>query len=206
MGLFGKKKKEGTTPDQKPVFATATLNDRIMPVDRGDVYEDPLNDFLEARKLGCTSGGGTMQNENGEIDFCDVEIEFNEAPGDSVIADVIAELESYGAPKGSKLTIYGGEGGDDRVFEFGRREGLAIYLDGVNLPDNVYEECDVNEVVDKIQELTGDDYDFVRYWTGPEDTALYFYNDKSFEEMSEAIAGFVAEYPLCKNSRIIRIA
>lgn len=194
MGLFKRK---------RPCLTclTATLNERIMPVDRHVVYEDPLEEFLMQGNTGSISGGGTMHSRNGEIEFCDIDIDIYGKATGTVKKAIIGKLEELGAPKGSKLAVQ-----DGRVpIPFGRTEGLAIYLDGVNLDDRIYEECDVNNVVDGIKRLIGDDSDIVRHWIGDTETALYFYSD-SFEEMKAKISGFVSEYPLCRNSRIVRIA
>jgi len=43
------------------------------------------------------------------------------------------------------------------------------------------------------------------WWQGPTETALYMYGE-SFEKMRDAIAEFVASYPLCQNARIVQIA
>jgi hypothetical protein len=62
----------------KRIYLTALVNDRIMPIGRGDVYEDPLDEFLKAKGYGNVTGGGTLQELNGEIKYCDLEIEVDE--------------------------------------------------------------------------------------------------------------------------------
>lgn len=127
------------------VAVTAQLNHRIMPIDRGDRYEDPLNEALQARHLGETDGGGTMQLKSGEIEYIDVEMVLTDTTNG--IPFVIEKLESFGAPKGSILRIR--EGATLREVPFGKAEGLAVYLDGVNLPDEVYKTSDVNVVIEE---------------------------------------------------------
>lgn len=183
-------------------FIVAQLNDKIGPIDRGLVYEDPLNEFLQLKYYGEVTGGGTFQEETGEIACCDIEIEMiRTAINEYAFADIIDKLESLGAPKGSKLII------EKTVKEipFGKKEGLAIYLDGLNLPDEVYEECDVNFFWEEMNRLVKIEPDADRNWQGAKETGFYFYND-SFEEMNDAIAAFVGTYPLCKGARIVRIA
>src|SRR6266404_6773955 len=100
-------------PDrQKSVSSsvTAQLNHKLMPLDRGERYEDPLQDELEKHGFGETDGGGTMTQKSGEIEFIDIEMRLRQT-GKS-IPFVIKRLESYGAPKGSKLII--GEGREKR--------------------------------------------------------------------------------------------
>ena len=87
----------------------------------------------------------------------------------------------------------------------GSFEGLAIYLSGTELPDEVYEKCDVNVVVESIEDILDDNGLMLSHMDGAQDTALYFYGF-SFEEMKEAITPFLNEYPLCKGCRVVQIA
>ena len=65
--LFGKQKNNDVGN-----FIVATLNDKIMPLDRGEIYEDPLEEFLKANGIGEVTGGGTMQLKSGELEYCDL--------------------------------------------------------------------------------------------------------------------------------------
>lgn len=196
--LFKKKEKA----DGSGNFIVAQLNEKIMPIDRGLVYEDPLDEFLKERGYGEVTGGGTLQEKTGELAYCDVEISLASNSIDkNVIADIIGKLENLGAPKGSKLII---ENTKDEI-PFGKKEGLAIYLDGQNLPEEVYKECDVNFVLSELHRLTNIEPNADRNWQGEKETALYFFGD-SFEQMKNSISGFIATYPLCKGARVVQIA
>ena len=195
-GLFRKEKIE------EPNFIVATLNDKIMPIDRGEIYEDPLNELLIAENIGKVTGGGTMQEASGEIDYCDVEIKLNSTEIDkTIINNIIEKLESFGAPKGSFLTI---EKTQEKI-NVGKLEGIGIYLDGINLPKNVYEECDINFVITEFHRLTETEYIVNRNWQNETGIALYFYGE-SFEKMKTQIKDLVENYPLCENCRIEQIA
>ena len=61
---------------------------------------------------------------------------------------MIAILDACGAPKGSKLQISHEDGLHE--IPFGKAEGVAIYLDGVNLPSAVYAASDVNVVIEQL--------------------------------------------------------
>src|SRR5437868_5292169 len=125
----------------EPIFAYAQLNARIMPLDRGERYEDPLADALAENGLGEITGGGSLQAENGEIQYCGIDIDlFDVAKAVPFICDFLARC---GAPKGSKLQYE--HGGSKIEVPFGSLEGLAIYLNGTDLPDEVYQKCDINE-------------------------------------------------------------
>lgn len=182
-------------------FITVQLNDKIMPLDRGDFYEEPLNEFLQKYGYGEVSGGGTMQSETGEIIFCDIEIMVYKNQSCEQIANgIIPFLEAKGVPKGSAVTIE-----ESKEIPFGKAEGLAIYLDGINLADNVYNECDPDYVMQELSMLTGNSGNIQRYWQGETETAFYFYG-KSYDKMKAAITEFVSSYPLCKGARVVQIA
>jgi hypothetical protein len=72
---------------------------------RGNVFEDPLDDFLQNNDLGNTSGGGTLLDRegSGEILECDVEIEIKDFSAET-IARIVGELKRLGTPKGSRLS------------------------------------------------------------------------------------------------------
>jgi hypothetical protein len=118
-----------------------------------------------------------------------------------VEAAIIRELEALGAPKGSALVAPDGE----RRIPFGVTEGMGVYLDGTGLPDHVYAECDINLVIERFAQLLGDRGRMFSYWEGPTETALYHYGP-SYQAMADAIAPFVAEYPLLMGCRIVQIA
>ncbi len=198
--LFGTNKAEEIESSEN--FIIATINDKIMPIDRGEIYEDPLNEFIQANEIGEVTGGGTMQLESGEIEYCDIEIKLNnDKISENHIKSIIEKLESLGAPKGSKLLI---EKTGEKI-EFGIKEGLGIYLDGVNLDEEVYKTSDSNIVVSEIKRLTNDTSETVRFWEGQTETGLYFYSD-SFDKMNDSIQSLITEYPLCKGARIEKIA
>jgi|SRR5690554_240833 len=198
--IFGSKSEPKN--EKKPEFIVVTLNDKIQPIDRGDYYEDPLDEYIQQNQIGEVTGGGTMQAENGEIEFVDIEIQLNEGvePKDAA-SKIIEFVNNKNAPKNSKLRI---ENTKEEIL-FGEKEGLAIYLDGQNLEPEVYENSDINFVVSKVKKLIGDETEIVRFWEFPDKTALYFYGN-SFVEMKEQIKNFISEYPLCKNAEIIQIA
>jgi len=198
--LLGMAKTEESQSDES--YIVVTLNDKLMPIDRGEIYGDPLDEMLQMVGVGEVTGGGTMQHASGEIEYCDLEIRINtDSLNDHQIQMIIDKLESNGAPKGSVLTI---EKSGEKL-PFGQKEGLALYLDGENLEDDVYKNCDPNFVIEEIKRLINDDSEIVRYWQGEKETGLYFYGD-SFDVMYKSIAPFINEYPLCKGARVVKIA
>ena len=180
---------------------TAQLNHKLMPMDRCERYEDPLQDELAKHGFGETDGGGTMQEKSGEIAFIDVEMNLSQT--DKSIPFVLERLESYGAPKGSKLIVR--EGRKTRNIPFGKIEGFGVYLDGVNLPNEVYKTSDVNLVIKEFNKRLKGHGRVQSYWQGPTEAALYIYGD-SVEKMKTCIADYMAAYPLCKGARVVTIA
>jgi len=183
-----------------PSILIATLNARLQPMHRGDV-EDAFNTATEKRGYGArVVGGGTAFAPDGEIEECDLEIEVDEL-SEASIGIVIGLLESILAPKGSRLTIP--SRGDPVTF--GTHEGLAIYLNGTDLPPEVYEACDIKHVVEECQRLLKGDGHIASHWEGPVETALYIYG-KSFAAMRERLLPFLKSYPLCEGCRLEQIA
>jgi hypothetical protein len=138
--------------------------------------------------------------KEGEIEFCDLEITVPEAT-DAVLGAIRRQLEGLGAPKGSKLIW--NEGVDE--LDFGTSEGLAVYLNGTDLPDSVYEQSDINVVYEEFGKLVGSEGRVVSHWQGPRETALYLYG-RSAATMLSRIRPFLQSYPLCDKARIVKIA
>ena len=179
-------------------FVTAKLNDRAQPLHRGEIYEDPLEEFLSEKALGEVAGGGTQFGELREIAYCDIEIQLTSVTPE-ILGMVAATLESFGAPIGSKLIHEEGE------LSFGCMEGLGVYLNGTDLDPEVYQTSDVNCVYEEFSRLLGEEGAIHSYWQGPTETALYIYGP-SFERMKSSLSGFMAEYPLCQKARCVQIA
>jgi hypothetical protein len=180
------------------VSVTAQMNARLQPMHRGH-FEDPLYDLLEQQKIGALSGGGTqLAEEPYGIAYCDICIDLADA-SQATLDVVIGELNRLGAPKGSKLIL------DKREIPFGVHEGLALFLNGMDLPDEVYASSDINHVIEECERLMAVDGKMLSFWEGSRETALYFYGP-SFAKMKAAIEPFLASYPLCQRCRIEQIA
>ena len=177
------------------------LNARLQPMHRGEHFEDPLMEVMEELSLGEVTGGGTqLSGDDAGVSFCEIELTMPDT-GETAIAALIAALEELGAPKGSKLFV----GDSDVETPFGTHEGLALFLNGTGLPDEVYASCDINHVIEELDRLMGDHGRFSSYWEGATDTALYCYGP-SFTAMREAIEPLLSGYPLCQKARVEQIA
>ena len=135
---------------------------------------------------------------DGEIAYCDIEIHLTDDKPETVawLADL---LNHIGIPKGSVLQ------GVEPEVKVGTLEGLAYYSNGVDLPEEVYKNCDINYVIEQMEKAMEGIGSMYSYWEGKTYTALYFYGS-SFEEMRKRIEPFLGTYPLCQKCRIERIA
>ncbi len=176
---------------------TLKLNARFQPMHRFEL-EDALQEILEKANMGEVTGGGTAQNPDGEIAYCDINICLEKDESDSVkwLVDL---LNRIGIPKGSVLQ------GLEREIQVGTLEGLAYYSNGSDLPKEVYETCDINYVIEQMELAMEGIGRMYSYWEGATYTALYFYGS-SFSEMKQKIEPFIASYPLCQKSRVEQIA
>lgn len=187
------------TENKYSFHVTLQLNARFLPLDRAEL-EDAMEKVLERLELGEINGGGTMQLPSGEVKFCDIEINLKDDSKETI--DMLVKIiNHFGVPKGSKIHTYSSE----LELPVGEQEGYAIYLNGTDLPAEVYASCDVNYVVEQMNNLMGTDGTMYSYWQGSRETALYFYGT-SYEKMKAAVAGFVAKYPLCQKCRVEQIA
>ena len=179
-----------------PHLVIARLYEHIEPIDRGNRYEDPLQARLDESRAGRVTGGGSQLNDLGGIEYVELELEL--ANLEEAIGTVSASLEQSGAPKGSELI----DGGDQRVLrEFGTHECLAIFLDGVTLPDAVYAELDFEAVVDALQAAAGP-ASYHGFSQGAEETGLYFFGpnaDDMFARMEPALRSL----PIGQNARVV---
>ena len=177
-----------------------TLNARLRPLDRGQRYEDHIEKVLESRFPGSSvTGGGTLLGADREPECCDFELDV-EGDGQAATELVIAALEAAGAPKGSQARL-----DDGTPVVFGSTEGVAIYLNGTDLPDEVYETSDVNDLVAALLETLGSEGDMQSYWEGPRETALYLYG-LSAARIRELVCDVLARFPLAQRCRVVTLA
>jgi len=189
-----------STGDDDHLLLKVRINARLPSVQRGDRYEDPLAYWLESRFPGShVTGGGTLRSPEGEPLSCGIDAEVV-GDADQIIGGVVAFLEEVGAPRGSSATIV-----DGPYRPFGAVEGLAVYLNGTDLPAQVYASHDVNEFFDRLHEAVKDTGTLQAFWEGDDTTAVYAYGP-SYDAMHEAIAPLLASHPLAEKARVLQIA
>jgi len=179
-----------------PHLVLARVYEHIEPIDRGERYEDPLDETLTKHAVGRVTGGGSQLDELGAITFADIEIELADLDG---AVQVVAEaLDAAGAPQGSELLL----ASEERVLrEFGTLQCLAVFLDGTSLPGEVYAELDFDAVVEELGAAAGDG-SFRGFWQGPEETGLFFFGpdaDAMFAQVEPALR----RLPIGQNARVV---
>jgi hypothetical protein len=172
------------------------LNARLQPRDRFRL-EDVLQNIFKKFDTGEVIGGGTSLMENGEIQSCDIEIDINQ---DKMDIDLLKKfLDQLGIPKGSSIQ------GIEPTIDVGTLEGLALYLNGTDLPKEVYENCDVNFVIEQLNKTIASIGSMYSFRELDEFTALYFYGT-SYNIMKKKMETFISTYPLCRKCHIEQIA
>lgn len=191
FGIFKKK---------TPGVITISLNAKLQPVHRGEL-EDAFTDICAERKVDAKIvGGGTLMDPTGEVRMCDIEVQLADATKENV--DFVKELfEAMLAPRGSYITIHT----EQKRIDFGKHEGLGLYLNGTDLPNEVCAQCDSNHVYEECERLLEGIAQVNSHWQGPTETALYMYG-LSFDRIKSAIQPLLDNYPLCQKARVEKIA
>jgi hypothetical protein len=177
-----------------PHFVLARFFEHIEPIDRGSRYEDPLNATLESAALGRVTGGGSQLSPSGRIEYADVEIELIDL-GDA-LQTAVKTLETAGAPEGSEIHLDGSV-----LREFGAAQCVAVYLDGVTLPDEAYANLDFDQLIADIDAAAGKG-SYRGHWQGAEETGLYFFGPNA-EELFARIHPLLLTLPIGQNARVV---
>lgn len=86
----------------------------------------------------------------------------------------------------------------------GAEQAVLVYLDGVSLPDEIYESCDTSTIEDLLapvlQDLGVGEFDGTE--AGPSDTCLFLYGPDA-EKLFAAIEPVLKGYPLCQGARVV---
>ncbi|MDO5641902.1 MAG: hypothetical protein Q4G26_05860 [Paracoccus sp. (in: a-proteobacteria)] len=173
------------------------LNARLQPVQRGNLFEDPLDQALRAENLGQVVGGGTLMADDPDgMTACEIEVMLHH-DSDDTVERIIAFLDQTGAPVGSTL-MRAGHG----PVPFGLWQGMAVFLNTTDLPDAVYADFDINDTIAGLVQALSGLAEFRGHWQG---YSLYFYGP-DYAQMSAAAAAFAATDPLCGQCRIEQIA
>ncbi|WP_105199535.1 hypothetical protein [Pseudoalteromonas sp. T1lg10] len=182
----------------KDVYITVRINDKCQPIDRGDTYEDPLDEVLQRLQLGEVTGAGTQLNAENQIEYCELDVLVS-GDIDQAQRAIIDTLEGIGLPKGSKLFI------DRDEFAIGNHEVLALHFDNLTLPETIYEQHDINDVLAEVETLLAHSGKRNCHSSTHHETIVY-YGGPCFTTMEQRILDYVRQHPLCQNGRITQAA
>jgi len=182
-----------------PHFVYAKLWEAIQPLARGERYEDPLETALKPGDLGEVSGGGSSFDKEYGIQYVGIDVDLSSLDNVDLVKRV---LEKAGAPKGSELQFE--HDNESKVITFGVTERLTIWLDGVSLPDEVYERFSTDDLADQLEAAMRCDTsaEIRGSWQGPRETALYIHGADA-ERLYEAVEPVLMASPACQNARVI---
>lgn len=197
--MFGKLFRSSEPEPADGAFFTLRVPAPLMPIERGEVLEDPLQAILSQSGLGSVTGGGTQLDEHGNVAFCDVEICLDDAAPRHLEALKTA-LQMNGVPNGAVLID--DSDGSEMLLE--GRDGLSIAIDGATLPDEVYEQCDLEGLLNGFGASLGDGVTYYGLRTTESHTTLFYFGG-AHADMRAKIADFLASYPLCKNAIVTDI-
>ncbi|HTQ39229.1 MAG TPA: hypothetical protein VMJ32_09375 [Pirellulales bacterium] len=83
-------------------------------------------------------------------------------------------------------------------------QAVLVYLDGVGLPNHIYQECELATIEDRLMATIEDSNlgEFDGNEIGPKETVLYMYGPDA-EKLFAGIELTLRNYPLCQGARII---
>ena len=192
MGVFNKLFNKNK---RKSVIVNLKLNAKLQPIHRGE-FEDMVETVLKKNDAGEITGGGTFLLPTREIACCDIEFSIYEDKLDQFI-HFLKQIDLI--PKGSSIQY------NDNEIEIGIAQGLGLYLNGTELPIEVYQNNDINELIEKLDNALENVGVKLSHWEGPNETALYYYG-KNYLEMKDKILTITQNHPLCEKCRIDQIA
>jgi len=104
--LRGSRVGEAETNAAATVFAFVKVPESIMPIDRGEKYEDPLDAALKQEKLGEVTGGGSQLSEpdaegRRTVEWVGLDVELTEL--ERGIPFLKKQLLRLGVPAGTTL-------------------------------------------------------------------------------------------------------
>jgi hypothetical protein len=98
--------------------------------------------------------------------------------------------------------IFGKKASDEGQSE-PTQQAVLVHLDGTDLADNVYEECDLSTLEDRLIEVIERDGlgEFDGNEIGPGETTLFMYGPDA-ERLFAGIEQTLRSYPLCERARV----
>ena len=170
------------------------LNARLQPLHRGEIFEEMLEEIFTRFGIGEITGSGTLQMETGETEKCDISMTVYKNKMNPLIS-LLKRIDII--PKGSKLIV------DGEATPIGTAEGMAIYLNGTDLHEDVYKNNDINQLIEELDNALNGLAQRLSHWEGTTETALYYYG-KDYISMKKAILKILKKNPLCEKCRTVK--
>lgn len=147
---------------------TVRIPARLTPDRRDELIVGPLGVLVEHVSASSrVASVETVASAVGEPMELVIGLDVHLPDAEQLIAAVL-DLEA-GMPRGSTVEI------NDKAATFGELEGLALYLNGTDLPDEVYATSDLAAIVGDLRASLEGVGEIWAVWQGPTETALYVY-------------------------------
>jgi hypothetical protein len=104
-------------------FFYVKIPGNIQPIERGERFEDPLQDALEAADLGEVTGGGSQLAEGGGIEYCGINVVVSDR--ERGLALIVATMRKLEAPQGTVVQESKPTRQDHPVFDTGSEQGVG---------------------------------------------------------------------------------
>lgn len=181
----------------QPLRVTVRIPARLQPAHRDQLIAEPLAELLAHLSPGShLAEKNSIITAEGEPIETVLELDVDLPDAEKVVAAVL-DLET-GVPRGSTVEI------NDKAATFGELDGLAVYLNGTELGDEVYANSDLQAIVDDLQAHLGQTGQLWSYWQGPTETALYYYGPDA-GMIRAALEERSAEHPLMERARYVEL-
>lgn len=177
------------------------INERLIPEHRYWYYEDTISPVLKKYRLGKLVGGESMMTKENGVECCELSFECPRRK----LNKLVNLLSIIPLAKGSRITVFGDDGKEEKEIEVGKLECMGIRLNGTELPDEIYKSCTSDYVVDELMKILGEENVLYTYWHGDTDMLLFFYGE-SYEEMRDKVSEFLDTYPLCQDCTVEQVA
>ena len=180
---------------------TLYLNAKLQPFIRNDL-EDIFEDFLEKHNLGSLTDNVPNSKVIEKTPYCN--ITFATSSIKELSEEEIITLKEFfienPVPKDTKIIC----NETKRLISVGTLEGLGLYINWTDLPNEVYVQNDINDLNEMILEQLGTKVQIMSYSEHENDTALYYYGS-SFNDMHNEIKEIISSHPLCEKSKVQQI-
>ena len=100
-------------PSDDTTLLYIKIPEAVFPIERARKYEDPIDALLKKHKLGSVSGGGSMLNKDGEIEYVGIDCDVTDV--EKALPLLMQKLRNIGAPKGTVIEQYEPERIDHEV-------------------------------------------------------------------------------------------